>query len=106
MVITGRRLTPDGKRMASKRKFFLPVWTLSAKYRGKFMALLGQKFPGSNHKLIDSCYKKAGLSTASRPWAALKKSYHIWGAIRIVWPSPNNHILFLSDGRGTFLWRD
>ena len=42
MLVTGGGLTPNGKWRDSKKKFFLPVRVLSAKFRGKFVALFKQ----------------------------------------------------------------
>lgn len=41
MIVTGGGLTPEHTWRSSKKKFFLPVRVLSAKFRGKFMAFLG-----------------------------------------------------------------
>lgn len=40
MIVTGGGLTVDHKWRKSKKKFFLPIRVLSAKFREKFLALI------------------------------------------------------------------
>lgn len=88
MPVTGGGFSPDGKWRDSKKKFFLPVQVLSAKFRGKFLVLFKQKFPNVTQELLDVCRRKSGSYTASRPLAPQKKSSLIWAAILTASPSP------------------
>lgn len=106
MLVTGGGLTPNGKWRDSKKKFFLPVRVLSAKFRGKFLALFKQKFPDTNQELLDVCRSKKWVVYCKPPFGSAEKVVAYLGRYTHRVAISNNRILSLKDGKVTFLWRD
>lgn len=106
MLVTGGGLTPDGKWRDSRKKFFLPVRVLAAKFRGKFLALFKQKFPDADQGLLDTCYRKKWVVYCKPPFASAEKVVAYLGRYTHRVAISNNRILSLNDGKVTFLWRD
>ena len=84
MIVTGGGLTPDQTWRASSKHFFLPVRVLSAKFRGKFLALLRTRFPAIDKNLLNTCYRKNGWSIASHLLITRVWWFPIWAGIPIV----------------------
>lgn len=105
MVVTGGGLTPDGKWRASKKKFFLPGRVLSAKFRGKFLALSKRKFPDADQGLLDACYRKKWVVYCKPPFGSAEKVVSYLGRYTHRVAISNNRILSLKDGKVAFLWR-
>ena len=54
-ILSGGGLTPDGRIRRSKGKFFLPVFVLRDKFRGKYLALLDRLYKDGSLALPGSC---------------------------------------------------
>lgn len=67
-IVSGGGLTPDYKIRKSKGNFFIPVYKLRDKFKGKYLALL------------DSLYKSGGLIFSSS-YESLRNSYE-WSVFR------------------------
>ncbi len=106
MIVTGGGLTPDQRWRASSKNFFLPVRVLSAKFRGKFLALLRARFPAIDKNLLNACYRQKWVVCCKPPFdnAGMVVSYLGRYTHRVA--ISNNRILSLENGRVTFRWRD
>ncbi|MEG0961783.1 MAG: transposase [Lachnospiraceae bacterium] len=67
-IVSGGGLTIDGKIRKSKRKFFIPVYKLRDKFKGKYLSLL------------DSYYK-SGKLVFSKACSSLRNSYE-WNELK------------------------
>ena len=106
MIVTGGGLTNEGKWRNSKKHFFLPVRVLSAKFRGKFLALLKVQFPTLAPSLLDSCYQKKWVVYCKSPFDSAGKVISYLGRYTHRVAISNDRILSLKDGKVTFQWRD
>ena len=106
MIVTGGGLTADNKWRKSKKKFFLPIRVLSAKFRGKFLALLKEKLPDTDKKLLDVCYAQKWVVYCKPPFASADKVISYLGRYTHRVAISNNRILNMQDGKVTFQWRD
>ncbi len=106
MIVTGGGLTPDRKWRASSKRFFLPVRVLSAKFRGKFLALLKNRFSAIDKNLLDICYQQKWVVYCKPPFdnAGMVVSYLGRYTHRVA--ISNSRILSLQNGTVTFRWRD
>lgn len=105
MIVSGGGLTALGKWVSSRKKFFLPVRVLSAKFRGKFMALL-QARRSLSRGLLDVCYSKNWVVYCKPPFGSAEKVLDYLGRYTHRVAISNNRILSLEDGKVTFRWRD
>ena len=106
MIVTGGGLTREGKWRNSKRHFFLPVRVLSAKFRGKFLALLKAQFPSLNQSLLTCCYRQKWVVYCKPPFGSAEKVISYLGRYTHRVAISNERILSLKDGKVTFRWRD
>ncbi len=106
MIVTGGGLTQDSKWRESRRDFFLPVHVLSAKFRGKFLALLKKKFPDTDKALLDVCYEKKWVVYCKPPFGSANQVVAYLGRYTHRVAISNERILSLENGKVTFLWRD
>ena len=106
MIVTGGGLTPDRKWRASSKNFFLPVRVLSAKFRGKFLALLKAQFPKTDQGLLDTCYQKKWVVYCKPPFDNAGKVIAYLGRYTHRVAISNDRILSLENGKVTFRWRD
>ncbi len=106
MIVTGGGLTLDAKWRRSKRDFFLPIHVLSAKFRGKFLALLKKEFPNTEKSLLDMCYAKKWVVYCKPPFGSSEQVVAYLGRYTHRVAISNNRILSLENGKVTFLWRD
>ena len=104
MPVTDGGLSPDGKWRDSKKKFFLPVRVLSAKFRGKFLALFKQKFPNITQELLDVCRRKKWVVYCKPPFGSAEKVVAYLGRYTHRVAISNNCILSLKPG-GARVWR-
>lgn len=54
-IVSGGGLTVDGKIRKSKRKFFIPVFKLRDKFKGKYLAILDQYYKAGKLCFSESC---------------------------------------------------
>ena len=106
MIVTGGGLTKEGKWQNSKKHFFLPVKVLSAKFRGKFLALLKVQFPTLAPSLLVSCYRQKWVVYCKPPFDSAGKVISYLGRYTHRVAISNDRILSLKDGKVTFRWRD
>lgn len=106
MIVTGGGLTSDRKWRASSKHFFLPARVLSAKFRGKFLALLKEQVPTVDKKLLDVCYRKKWVVYCKPPFDNAEKVISYLGRYTHRVAISNNRILSLENGKVTFRWRD
>lgn len=106
MIVTGGGLTPDQKWRASSKRFFLPVRVLSAKFRGKFLALLKNRFPAIDRNLLDICYRQKWVVYCKPPFDNVGMVVSYLGRYTHRVAISNNRILSLESGKITFRWRD
>ena len=106
MIVTGGGLTSEGKWRNSKKHFFLPVRVLSAKFRGKFLALLKAQFPALNPSLLNCCYRQKWVVYCKPPVDNAGKVISYLGRYTHRVAISNERILSLKDGKVTFRWRD
>ena len=106
MIVTGGGLTSEGKWRISKKHFFLPVRVLSAKFRGKFLALLKAQFPALNPSLLNCCYRQKWVVYCKPPFDNAGKVISYLGRYTHRVAISNERILSLKDGKVTFRWRD
>ncbi len=106
MIVTSGGLTPAQTWRASSKHFFLPVRVLSAKFRGKFLALLRTRFPAIDKNLLNTCYRQKWVVYCKPPFdnAGMVVSYLGRYTHRVA--ISNNRILSLEHGMATFRWRD
>ncbi|NCE66526.1 IS91 family transposase [Pseudoflavonifractor sp. 524-17] len=106
MIVTGGGLTPDQKWQVSSKHFFLPVRVLSAKFRGKFLALLKARFPTIDKSLLDICYQKKWVVYCKPPFDNAGKVISYLGRYTHRVAISNDRILSMGNGKVTFRWRD
>jgi len=86
--------------------FFLPIHVLSAKFYGKFLALLKKKLPGADKALLDVCYAKKWVVYCKPPFGSANQVVAYLGRYTHRVANSNNRILSLENGKVSFLWRD
>lgn len=106
MIVTGGGLTKEGKWRNSRKHFFLPVRVLSAKFRGKFLAILRQRFPSLKQSLLDHCYRQKWVVYCKPPFDGSGKVISYLGRYTHRVAISNDRILSLKNGMVTFRWRD
>ena len=106
MIVTGGGLTADNRWRKSKEKFFLPIRVLSAKFQGKFLALLKEKLPDTDKALLDACYAQKWVVYCKPPFASAEKVIAYLGRYTHRVAISNNRLISLQGGRVTFRWRD
>jgi hypothetical protein len=121
-VVPGGGLAPDGRWVACRPGFFLPVRVLGAMFRGKFIAALRAaferrelRFQGALHHLADRVAFAALLDELmAKPWVVYSKppfggpaqvlKYLARYTHRVA--IGNRRILAVDDSGVTFRWRD
>ena len=117
-IVTGGGLSPGGRWIQSRRKFFLPVKVLSRKFRGKFLAMLKREtlhFYGSAaylsdkdmfQALLDDCYSKEWIAYCKPPFKDASCVVNYIGRYTHRVAISNNRILSFENGMVAFKWRD
>ena len=117
-IVTGGGLTGSNQWRNSRKKFFLPVKVLSAKFRGKFLSFLRKadlRFGGSVENLnnqqmfdafINGLYKKNWITYCKPPFQNASKVIQYLGRYTHRVAVSNNRILKLENGMVSFRWRD
>jgi hypothetical protein len=115
-VVPGGGLSPDGKWMACRTGFFLPVRVLSRVFRGKFIDLLKRARAGGKLLGVDDDRAFAGMIDASvkRDWVVYAKppfggpaqvlKYLARYTHRIA--ISNRRLVSVDDRNVTFTWKD
>ena len=121
-IVPGGGLSPIGKWVSSRKKFFIPVKVLSRKFRGKFLYYLKQlyyknklKFYGSQQylcnnnefeKLLSSIYSKEWIVYCKPPFKEAACVVEYLGRYTHRVAISNNRIVNIENGNVTFRWRD
>lgn len=117
-IVPGGGLTPDGRWVNSRKKFFLPVKVLSRKFRGKFLYYLKRatlEFHGSLEPLreethfrewMSDLYQKEWVVYCKPPFKTPAHVVEYLGRYTHRVAISNQRILRLEDGKVTFRWRD
>jgi hypothetical protein len=117
-VVTGGGMTDSGFWRPSRKKFFLPIKVLSAKFRGKFLAYLKQaklEFYGSAVSLtgdvafkdfIDVLYKKNWVTYCKTPFKGVGQVLDYLGRYTHRVAISDSRILSDDEGKVKFKWRD
>ena len=105
-IVPAGGLTKLGLWQDSRKKFFLPVKVLSRKFRGKFLALLREKFPQIPKQLMDTCYNKDWVVYCKPPFKTAACVVEYLGRYTHRIAISNNRLLKLEDGQVSFKWRD
>lgn len=106
MIVSGGGLTAEGKWRESRRKFFLPVRVLTAKFRGKFLAFLRKRFPNTDTELLNTCYAKNWVVYCKPPFGSADQVLSYLGRYTHRVAISNHRIMSLENGKVTFLWRN
>jgi Putative transposase/Transposase zinc-binding domain len=121
-VVPGGGLSPDGSRwVACPRGFFLPVKVLSAVFRGKFLALLGNAFDqgelsfhGKLSALADVGAFRCRLAVSAQtdwvvyakpPWGGPEQVLKYLARYTHRVAISNRRLVALEDGEITFHWK-
>ena len=105
-IVPGGGLTKLGRWLPSRKKFFLPVKVLSRKFRGKFLSLFKQWFPGIEPSLLNECYHKEWIVYCKPPFKDAACVVEYLGRYTHRVAISNNRILRLENGQVSFKWRD
>lgn len=105
-IVPAGGLTASGQWRNSRKKFFLPVRVLSRKFRGKFLALLKNRFPHIDPKIVNQCYGKEWVVYCKPPFKNAACVVEYLGRYTHRVAILNNRILKLENGNVTFKWRD
>ena len=105
-IVPGGGLTKLGRWLPFRKKFFLPVKVLSRKFRGKFLALLKQRFPDIDTTLLNECYSKEWVVYCKPPFKDAACVVEYLGRYTHRVAISNNRILSMENGQVTFKWRD
>ena len=117
-VVPGGGLTESGNWKQARKKFFIPVKVLSAKFRGKFLALMRKaklRFDGPTGGLnnqpeydafISNLYRKEWVTYCKPPFGDASKVIKYLGRYTHRVAISNNRIAAMENGNVTFQWRD
>ena len=90
----------------SKKKFFMPVKVLSAKFKGKFLSLLKAAIPETASDLFDQCYSRTWVVYCKPPFKNAGYVVEYLGRYTHRIAISNQRILNAENGKVTFKWRD
>lgn len=90
----------------SRKKFFMPVKVLSAKFRGKFLALLKDAISSVDSDTLSKCYSKSWIVYCKPPFKNAGYVVEYLGRYTHRIAISNNRILRVENGTVTFRWRD
>jgi len=105
-IVPAGGLDKSGVWKNSRKKFFLPVKVLSAKFRGKFLALLKEALPSVSANIIDTCYSQKWVVYCKPPFKNAGYVVEYLGRYTHRVAISNNRILSMDNGKVTFKWRD
>jgi hypothetical protein len=115
-VIPGGGLSPDGKWVACRKGFFLPVRVLSRVFRGKFIDSLkcawiageihGIENDGDFARLIDASVKHDWVVYAKRPFGGPEQVLKYLARYTHRIAISNRRLISMDDRNVTFLWKD
>ena len=101
-IVTGGGLTDEKRWRQSRKKFFLPVKVLSAKFRGKLLFYL--KRAGLHFDSV--LYHKPWVIYCKPPFTNPSTVINYLGRYTHRVAISNNRILALKDGEVSFRWKD
>ena len=115
-VVPGGGLSPDGKWIACRSGFFLPVRILSRVFRGKFIGLLKQarrrgKLIGTENdrtfnRLLDASVKHDWVVYAKRPFGGPEQVLKYLARYTHRIAISNRRLVSVDDKHVTFRWKD
>lgn len=122
-IVPSGGLSLDGKRwISSRKKFFIPVKVLSAKFKGKFLSYLQNAFYSKTLKFIgeisevstadvfqnfiEKLRKKDWIVYCKPPFKSAAYVLQYLGRYTHKVAISNNRIQFIENGLVTFKWRD
>lgn len=121
-IVPGGGLSPLGKWINSRKKFFIPVKVISRKFRGKFLYHLkqlyyqtklgfhgNQKYLANSkefEKLLSSLYSKEWIVYCKPPFKNASCVVEYLGRYTHRVAISNSRIVSMKDGNVTFKWRD
>jgi hypothetical protein len=115
-VVPGGGLSPDGKWIACRPGFFLPVRVLSRVFRGKFIDLLkrartagklhGVENDGAFARLIDASVKHDWVVYAKPPFGGPEQVLKYLARYTHRIAISNRRLVSIDDGSVTFRWKD
>jgi hypothetical protein len=115
-VIPGGGLSPDGKWIACRKGFFLPVRILSRVFRGKFIDSLkhawiagnlhGVESDGAFARLIDASVKHDWVVYAKRPFGGPEQVLKYLARYTHRIAISNRRLVSIDDQSVTFRWKD
>lgn len=118
MIVPGGGLSKDGKWIASRKKFFLPVKVMAKKFRGKFLCYLrnaGLRFEGKQKHLADETrfeqflsglYQNDWYVYCKPPFKTNRSVLQYLGRYTHRVAISNHRLVSLKNGEVTFKWRD
>ena len=121
-IVPGGGLNDLGRWIPTRKKFFLPVKVVSAKFRGKFLALLKEAFSNGvlefhgqiKHleslpefeRFLTPLYQKDWVVYCKPPFKKSSAVVEYLGRYTHRVAISNNRIIDIKDGNVTFKWRD
>ncbi len=121
-IVPGGGLSPIGKWVKSRKKFFIPVKVLSGKFQKKFLSYLKQFYyqnklefhasqthlsnPWEFEKLLSSLYAKKWVVYCKPPFRDAAGVVEYLGRYTHRVAIANSRIVNMQDGKVTFKWRD
>ena len=118
MIVPGGGLSKEGKWIAGRKKFFLPVRVMAKKFRGKFLCYLrnaGLRFEGEQKYLADEArfeqflsglYQKDWYVYCKPPFKTTSSVLQYLGRYTHRVAISNHRLVALKNGDVTFKWRD
>ena len=83
-IISGGGLTKDSKLRKSKSRFFIPVYVLRDKFKGKFLSSLNDAYNSGSLSFPDNCRRLAH----PLEWKAFRNSLYLTKAWSSIVPTP------------------
>ena len=115
-VVPGGGLSPDGRWVACRAGFFLPVRVLSRVFRGKFIdrlrrarvagKLIGVEDDGAFEQLIDSAVKHDWVVYAKRPFGGPEQVLKYLARYTHRIAISNRRLVSVDDRSVSFRWKD
>lgn len=106
MAVTGGGLTDFGTWQPARKKFFLPVKVLSARFRTVFLSMLKESFPDTDPQLLNEMWKKDWVVWCKKATDGLSGTLNYLGRYVNRVAISNDRILSFENGIVSFRWKD